>query len=441
MSFNDECIDVVTPANAVLSAKYMRSFAYITLKDRLPVTITKVIDHLVRDKEQILSKFGEIAREELKEIIGSFSKLKNELQTNKPFQLLSSDRKDVCLWNAYYQKETEKAGEEPRWYRTSWLYSECYMYRRMQESFEQSVSMKTFDPFRKQKREALLSALSSVVILGEHVLKQLRLKTSSSLEIKNELLRLVKVNLWGNQHDLSLPVESLCSEDPIKNIDRMQDSILVDDSECIWTTLMSPNRESDIVDFVNDNAGYELFTDFCLADALCTFTCIQKVRFHVKALPWFVSDTTEYDFHWVLRILRELSDKSSSLAELATRWEEYLHSGRWIVEVEDFWTLPHVYHEMKDVDPNLYTKLSEAALVIFKGDLNYRKLLGETNWLPAESFATALQGFHPAPLVTLRTVKADLICGLKPGLAECLSEKLPDWMVSGKYAVIQFHGL
>lgn len=164
------------------------------------------------------------------------------------------------------------------------------------------------------------------------------------------------------------------------------------------------------------------------------------MRFHVKALPWFISDTTKYDFFWVLQKLAELPDKSSSLPALATRWEEYLQSGRWVVEAEDFWTLPHAYNEMKAIDNNLYTKLSEATLVIFKGDLNYRKLVCETNWLPTECFANALQGFHPAPLVTLRTLKADLICGLQPGQAEMTAAKSRNWLTSGDYAVIQFDG-
>jgi hypothetical protein len=205
-------------------------------------------------------------------------------------------------------------------------------------------------------------------------------------------------------------------------------------------TLLSLHFFPSIADIVNDNAGYEIFTDLCLADVLCTFSLADKVRFHVKALPWFISDTTKYDFYWVLQMMTELSDKSSSLLALATRWEEYLQSGRWMVEAEDFWTLPHAYNKMKATDHNLYTKLTEATLVIFKGDLNYRKLVGETNWLPTESFANALQGFHPAPLVTLRTVKADLICGLQPGQAEIIAAKSRDWMTSGDYAIIQFDG-
>ena len=157
-------------------------------------------------------------------------------------------------------------------------------------------------------------------------------------------------------------------------------------------------------------------------------------------MPWFISDTMKEDFHWMLRTLEKLSTKYPTLGTLAKRWEQYLLLEKWTIEVEEFWTLPYVYSEMKVIDPQLYNKLSKATLLIFKGDLNYRKLLGETNWVPTERFSKALQGFHPAPLVTLRTLKADLICGLKPGVAETTAARSENWLITGDYAVIQFDG-
>lgn len=93
---------------------------------------------------------------------------------------------------------------------------------------------------------------------------------------------------------------------------------------------------------------------------------------------------------------------------------------------------------MKEVNPTLYNELSKSSLIIFKGDLNYRKLLGDFNWKYAENFQTCLRGFEPTNLVTLRTVKGDLICGLKEGIAEELTLKNSDWMFTGEFAVIQF---
>jgi hypothetical protein len=47
---------------------------------------------------------------------------------------------------------------------------------------------------------------------------------------------------------------------------------------------------------------------------------------------------------------------------------------------------------MKKYDYNLYRKLQFAVAILFKGDLNYRKLLGERNCNPVLGFEPALQG-------------------------------------------------
>lgn len=53
--------------------------------------------------------------------------------------------------------------------------------------------MKTFDPFCTQKKESFLKSLASVVLLGEYVQQQSQMRNLSQLEMKKELLRLVKV--------------------------------------------------------------------------------------------------------------------------------------------------------------------------------------------------------------------------------------------------------
>lgn len=53
-----------------LSARFEGSFAYKTVKDRLPVILTKVIDHLSRKASYIESSHGPTGREEVKQTIG-----------------------------------------------------------------------------------------------------------------------------------------------------------------------------------------------------------------------------------------------------------------------------------------------------------------------------------------------------------------------------------
>lgn len=70
-----------------------------------------------------------------KRAISLLSKLRNELQTDKPVLELEDGMADTDLWNQYLQKQQALLDkQEPSWFKSPWLYVECYMYRRIQES-------------------------------------------------------------------------------------------------------------------------------------------------------------------------------------------------------------------------------------------------------------------------------------------------------------------
>ncbi|TMI75256.1 MAG: protein-glutamate O-methyltransferase family protein, partial [Bacillati bacterium ANGP1] len=77
-----------------------------------------------------------------------------------------------------------------------------------------------------------------------------------------------------------------------------------------------------------------------------------------------------------------------------------------------------------------------AALVILKGDANYRRLLSDAHWAPTAPFSK-VTGYFSAPLVALRTLKAEIIVGLAPGRAERLTAEDREWLVNGRRGVIQ----
>ena len=186
-----------------------------------------------------------------------------------------------------------------------------------------------------------------------------------------------------------------------------------------------------------DNCGFELFTDLCLADFLLTSGLVDKVRLRIKDQPWFVSDTTQADLDWSLEQLLA-SPEDSSLGQLARRWETYLRNKSWTVHSDRFWTYPHSYHEMPTADPALHQDLASDCLVIFKGDLNYRKLVGDLNWETSVPFPAALKDFRPSNVLAVRTAKADVMVGLEEGQAEEVSARDETWMVTGQWGVIQF---
>merc|ERR1719187_2871757 len=134
----------------------------------------------------------------------------------------------------------------------------------------------------------------------------------------------------------------------------------------------------------------------------------------IKNQPWFVSDTTPADLHWTLSKLSE----DVELSSLGQRWSSYFSAGTWTSVADPFWTFPHDFSHLKETDVSLYNCLGQADLVIFKGDLNYRKLVGDINWEAAAPLRAAVRGFLPAPLLALRTAKADVVVGLAAGAAE-----------------------
>jgi hypothetical protein len=85
---------------------------------------------------------------------------------------------------------------------------------------------------------------------------------------------------------------------------------------------------------------------------------------------------------------------------------------------------------------DLHAELASMDLVILKGDVNYRRLVGDVHWPPTTPFEKAT-AYFPAPLVALRTMKAELIVGLDEGQPEGLSKQDPEWMVNGRRGLIQ----
>lgn len=212
--------------------------------------------------------------------------------------------------------------------------------------------------------------------------------------------------------------------------------MLVNKCAEIWTCVQSGNASSTI-DIVQDNCGYECFTDFVLADFLIREKLAGTIRFHVKAIPWFISDVRKDDFHWAINALSENADPV--LSEFGQRLAQYFAEGQiQLCNTEFFWTSPYEYQLMEKINRKLYEQLSQAHLVIFKGDLNYRKLLADLNTSFSATFVDVLGNFRPTNLCALRTIKADLICELKDGIADELAKSDPMWMETGQYGLIHY---
>jgi len=192
-----------------------------------------------------------------------------------------------------------------------------------------------------------------------------------------------------------------------------------------------------------------LYGDLTFSDWLIQSGYASEIHLHAKAIPWFVSDTTPNDFNWLLSALKNdffssaSSDKKLYLEKLSKRWQGYVDNGKWILKSDDFWTSPYAYWHIKEQAPELFSDISKSSLVIFKGDLNYRKLVYDCKWPTTTPFKEAIGPLATEkgvpPILALRTSKADVIVGLPEGTEERLSASEEDWMFSGKYAVVQFN--
>ncbi|KAH8290189.1 hypothetical protein KR054_000925 [Drosophila jambulina] len=448
-------VDLQTPLNAFMSGQYKRSFAYHSLRNRLPVVLTNVIDTMTREKAELVAlyasnEFEQAARDELKSIIGLISQLKYELQTDKAFHNFKGAEPDRDNWNNFLG---DLPSGERTFYRGCSLNAECYLYRKLYSFVENSIFLKGYDYFAKIKEQALTDNMDDVLALIKYTRRFER-----SPKAFGELL---KINLWSNCNDASNDPEAaakMLNLKVLKDVEATKEYVLVDQAAEIWRCLDTANsKKPQQVDFVLDNAGYELFSDFILAEYMIEQRLATKVRFHVKAHPWFVTDVTEKDFKWTIEYLSQHADYIINL--LGKKFMQFLDEGKFeLAPTSHFWTSPHAFHRcdrwikysvlyllppynffsMTQTDPDLYSALQRSKLVVFKGELNYRKLLQDVCWASTLELSTCLRGFLPSNICVLRRVKSEIISGLGEGTAQALASKDPHWMVSGSYGLIQF---
>lgn len=85
----------------------------------------------------------QVAKDELKNVIGELSKLKYEMQTNKPLTRFESDIPDTKIYDWYLSEQTTSDGE-PKYFTAIWLLVECYMYRKIRFIFENTYVVVCF---------------------------------------------------------------------------------------------------------------------------------------------------------------------------------------------------------------------------------------------------------------------------------------------------------
>lgn len=292
-----------------------------------------------------------------------------------------------------------------RWLDVPFLWAESHFYHRLLDAVEYTVDGPWcgVDPFAFLKNAELLAA--PVDALAEL-----------------SIVEAMHAALWGNQADLGFRIGVAAVTG--SGVPGKTDALVVDD------TAMALEALTGRVVLVADNAGRELLADLVLADHLLGSGGVEEVRVHVKPMPYYVSDATTAD---LVACLARLAAGPPPASALAARLRAAASDGRFTVTTHEFYCEPYAFDVMP---PGLAADFAAASVVVLKGDLNYRRLVGDLRWQPTVPFGETV-AYFPAPVVALRTLKSDVVVGLKDDDVRRLDAEAPDWRVSGGYGLIQ----
>ncbi len=389
------------------------SFAWDVFHRRHPVLIENLIAALPYSPEQI---------RELRALL-------DESRTGvvAPF---AEDAPDTSRWLG----DWDRGHYGKPWADAPFLWAESFFFRRILTAtgyFAPRSAWAGVDPYEPMKDAELSDPQLEAAFSWYGAL--------DGLEPARRFAALAEAAVLGNRADLVFQVtevvEGYTSVNPP----------LADDTEQIRDRLLRANRAAGAADaaapagaavaVICDNSGRELIADLLLADELLTgdpqtrTALAASVELHVKPVPYYISDATAAD---VGKCLRRLRGMSGSLGAAGTRLFEHAAAGRLRVATHPFWCSPLSFH---DLPADLRDRL-EGRFLLVKGDLNYRRLVGDRWWDPATPFADAVR-YLDLPVAALRAAKSDVVVGVSPERVRQLDEAEPDWRLNGRHSLIQ----
>ena len=387
------------PAAPVITAADPHEFPYSVFDRRHPKLFAQVRAALPYGPGQ-LEALRRLERETLESTIGPLD----------PDEAADAgDHAQWAHWGAQY------ADRGLRWTEAPFLFSESYFYRRLLSATGYFAgAWRGVDPFGPMKAAGLdgPEVDRELAAYGQH----------AELSPAERDAALLTSCLWGNQADLGF---QLIAGEPVGV------SLLVDDNPAIWAQLGS--APGGRVNVVADNAAEELLPDLLLIDRLLSTGRADDVVLYLKPRPYYVSDATAQD---ATAALRRLTAAPGAAGEAGRRLWEYCTGGRLVLSAPDFFCAPLGF---RDAPKQFADEVAAAKLTIFKGDLNYRRLVGDRLW-PATTPFAALTAYLPGPVAALRTCKSDVAVGLTEQAVAALDAAEPDWRFAGRHAVIQYAG-
>ncbi|MER5297042.1 damage-control phosphatase ARMT1 family protein [Streptomyces pharetrae] len=382
----------------VLRADRPGSFPHEVLAERHPAIIRQVQESIPYDPER---------RRALDALLANC--------TEGVVEPLPADAPDLDRWRDWGL--ADHVGRP--WFDLPWLWSESYFYRQLLQAtaYFTPGPWQGIDPFRPAKLAELDAPqtdeeLAALDALGDRPADE-------------RSRALLHGSLWGNRADLSFRLSAGGADTRAA-----APGLVADDSETLWS-LLPPSVAGGTLCLVADNAGRELVPDLLLIADLLDRGRIARAVLHLKPHPYYVSDATTVD---VLDALRRLTAAPGTAAAYGRRLWSAMTDGRLTLRAHPFSGGPLPYAEMPD---DLRAEFAAATLTVVKGDLNYRRLVGDRRWPPTTPFAD-LTAYFPGPVAALRTLKSEVICGLDAGTEAALTAAEGErWRTAGTHALIQ----
>ncbi|MGH4029231.1 damage-control phosphatase ARMT1 family protein [Actinomycetota bacterium Odt1-20B] len=414
--------DAVDGAPVILSNE-PGSFPRSVLAERHPALIKRVRDAFPYGPEQ---------HRALDALLAS--------STTGVIEPLGLDAHDRWLWEGWQRGPGGTSWIGQSWFDVPFLWAESFFYRKLLDAvgyFEPAGAWRGVDPFRPFKLVELESEEAGAELA---VLEQL-----AQRPVGEQDRALLHGSLWGNRADLGFrmaaPADAGAAMDEGEGKGEGEvegegepsgPPLVADDSDELWSLL--PVGGAATVYLVADNAGRELVPDLLLIDHLLRHRRAERVVLHVKPYPYYVSDATTAD---VVDGLRHLKRAGGVAGEVGERLWAAMGNGQLAVRAHSFSCAPLPYAEMPD---DLRREFAEATVTILKGDLNYRRLVGDQLWPATEAFGDRTSCF-PSPVAALRTLKSDVIVGLDAATEAALVAAYEQrWRTSGTHALIQVRG-
>ncbi len=314
-----------------------------------------------------------------------------------------------------------------------------------------------FDPFKTTKihdiDEDLKRCENSRIISS--ILRYQNIKLDS-----NALSSLLSYNLMGNSFDLSQHTKLAMNEiTHVVNVNNQEinnkkssNNDIHNFCDYIKKCQSRSNKQLNVINYLVDNVGVELLHDLILADYL--FNELQcKINFYVNEMPIFVSDVISNDIICLLNrisIYIESNDFCNNPNKNVIK--KYIDSIRNRFINNNFEIKSNFYFNMpmrfKDwtKDPNDNMTANEIfrtpnSLVIVKGDLNYRRLVGDFKsslWRKEKYKLPDYTSYIKSPLLVIRSFKSNVILDIDKDYAKKLDMQDTRWRNNGTHGTIRF---